>query len=211
MADLKSIAAVRIGGPKYPEKKRINLHQKENKKETVIAELIAFVLFWVLLYFFVQFAVLAPMRAADIAEERYRNTVLQLESLKEENSAMDEVTVEYAHYGSSYLTEEEAGTPDRIKMLGTLKTTIFPLCQSVSAVSINEDHMDITCVLPKGTVLANLIAQIEQDGTVRYVTASLESTKEQEAGSIDALAAEKPVDVVLSVSFYKPGESGGTS
>ena len=168
-------------------------------------------LFWVLLYFFVQFAVLAPMRAADIAEERYRNTVLQLESLKEANSAMDEVTVEYAHYGSSYLTEEEAGTPDRIKMLGTLKTTIFPLCQSVSAVSINEDHMDITCVLPKGTVLANLIAQIEQDGTVRYVTASLESTKEQEAGSIDALAAEKPVDVVLSVSFYKPGESGETS
>lgn len=63
-------------------------------------------------------------------------------------------------------------------MLGTLKTTIFPLCQSVSVVSINEDHMDITCVLPKGTVLANLIAQIEQDGTVCYVTASLESTKE---------------------------------
>ena len=118
---------------------------------------------------------------------------------------------EYAHYGSSYLTEEEAGTPDRIKMLGTLKTTIFPLCQSVSVVSINEDHMDITCVLPKGTVLANLIAQIEQDGTVCYVTASLESTKEQEAGSIDAIAAEKPVDVVLSVSFYKPGESGETS
>ena len=211
MADLKSIAAVRIGGPKYPEKKRINLHQKENKKETVIAELIAFVIFWILLYFFVQFAILAPMRAADIAEERYRNTMLQLESLKEANSAMDEVTVEYAHYGSSYLTEEEAGTPDRIKMLGTLKTTIFPLCQSVSVVSINEDHMDITCVLPKGTVLANLIAQIEQDGTVCYVAASLESTKEQEAGSIDAIAAEKPVDVVLSVSFYKPGESGETS
>lgn len=48
-------------------------------------------------------------------------------------------------------------------------------------------------------------------GRVCYVTASLESTKEQEAGSIDAIAAEKPVDVVLSVSFYKPGESGETS
>ena len=33
MADLKSIANMQIGGPKYPKKRRINLYQKQTKKE----------------------------------------------------------------------------------------------------------------------------------------------------------------------------------
>ena len=32
MADLKSIANMQIGGPKYPKKRRINLYQKQTKK-----------------------------------------------------------------------------------------------------------------------------------------------------------------------------------
>lgn len=211
MADLKVIAAIHPGGSRYPEKKRINLYQKERKKENIIAELILFGMFLLLLYFFVRYAVLAQMQAADLAEVRYQNTAAQLESLKEANGAMEEVTVEYAHYGSSYMNDEERSTPDRIAMLNTLKTTIFPLCKSVSVVSINGDHMDIHCVLPKGTLLTNLIARIEEDETVHYVTASLEATTGQGAEKIDALAAEKPVDAVLTVSFWKPGESGETS
>ena len=38
MADLKSIANMQIGGPKYPKKRRINLYQKQNKKGKIAAE-----------------------------------------------------------------------------------------------------------------------------------------------------------------------------
>lgn len=39
MADLKSIANMQIGGPKYPKKRRINLYQKQVKKGKIAAEL----------------------------------------------------------------------------------------------------------------------------------------------------------------------------
>lgn len=39
MADLKSIANMQIGGPKYPKKRRINLYQKQTKKGKIAAEL----------------------------------------------------------------------------------------------------------------------------------------------------------------------------
>ena len=43
MADLKSIANMQIGGPKYPKKRRINLYQKQVKKGKIAAELGVFV------------------------------------------------------------------------------------------------------------------------------------------------------------------------
>lgn len=45
MADLKSIANMQIGGPKYPKKRRINLYQKQTKKGKIAAELGAFAVF----------------------------------------------------------------------------------------------------------------------------------------------------------------------
>ena len=46
MADLKSIANMQIGGPKYPKKRRINLYQKQTKKGKIAAELGAFCRFY---------------------------------------------------------------------------------------------------------------------------------------------------------------------
>lgn len=48
MADLKSIANMQIGGPKYPKKRRINLYQKQTKKGKIAAELGAFAVLWFL-------------------------------------------------------------------------------------------------------------------------------------------------------------------
>ena len=53
MADLKTIANIQIGGPKYPSKKRINLYQREFKKRVIAAQLSAFAVFLVFLYGFV--------------------------------------------------------------------------------------------------------------------------------------------------------------
>ena len=56
MADLKSIANMQIGGPKYPKKRRINLYQKQTKKGKIAAELGAFAVFMVFVYGFSRFA-----------------------------------------------------------------------------------------------------------------------------------------------------------
>lgn len=48
MADLKSIANMQIGGPKYPKKRRINLYQKQTKKGKIAAELARLPFLWFL-------------------------------------------------------------------------------------------------------------------------------------------------------------------
>lgn len=58
MADLKSIANMQIGGPKYPKKRRINLYQKQTKKGKIAAELGAFAVFMVFVYGFSRFGVM---------------------------------------------------------------------------------------------------------------------------------------------------------
>ena len=60
MADLKSIANMQIGGPKYPKKRRINLYQKQTKKGKIAAELGAFAVFMVFVYGFSRFGVMPP-------------------------------------------------------------------------------------------------------------------------------------------------------
>ena len=212
MADLKMLAGMQIGGSRYPEKRRINLYQRRIKKSTVVLELAAFALFGVALYVFVRVGVLLPMQQADHAEMVYQNMASQLETMRAANGIFNDVSAEYAHYGSSFMSDEEKNTPDRLVMINTLETKIFPQCKSISDISVSDDQMVIGCILPKGTVLSELVGGIEQDDAVRYVTASIESTqKDQTAGADDRLAAQKAVNATLTVMFKLPGESGETS
>lgn len=152
------------------------------------------------------------MQQADHAEMVYQNMASQLETMRAANGIFNDVSAEYAHYGSSFMSDEEKNTPDRLVMINTLETKIFPQCQSISDISVSDDQMVINCILPKGTVLSELVGGIEQDDAVRYVTASIESTqKDQTAGADDRLAAQKAVNATLTVMFKLPGESGETS
>lgn len=212
MADLKMLAGIQIGGSRYPEKRRINLYQRRIKKSTVVLELAAFGAFCAVLYVFVRVGVLLPMQQADHAELVYQNMAAQLETMRSANSVFDEVSAEYAHYGSSFMSEEEKNTPDRLVVINTLETKIFPQCKSISDISVSDDQMVISCILPKGTVLSELVGEIEQDDAVRYVTASIEATKkDQTQEANDRLAAQKAVNATITVMFKLPGESGETS
>lgn len=206
------LAGMQIGGSRYPEKRRINLYQRRIKKSTVALELAAFALFWVVLYVFVRVGVILPMQQAEHAEMVYQNMASQLETMRTANGIFDDVSAEYAHYGSSFMSDEEKNTPDRLVMINTLETKIFPQCQSISDISVSGDQMVINCILPKGTVLSELVGGIEQDDAVRYVTASIESTQKDQTVEMDErLAAQKAVNATLTVMFKLPGESGETS
>ena len=187
MADLKSIANIQIGGPKYPKKRRINLYQKQTKKGKIAAELGAFAVFMVFVYGFSRFGVMLPLQEADRAEAVYAATEKELRTLEKSNEVYGEVLAEYAHYGNGYLNEEESKLPDRRMMLDSLKSQIFPLT-TVSSVSITSDQMSL-----------------EADPNVRYVTASLEETVKKE-GEERALASLKQVGVSMAVFFNEPEE-----
>lgn len=207
MADLKSIAKMQIGGPKYPDKKRINLYQREFKKSKIALDLAAFAVFLVFLHFFVVLGVKEPLRKAERAELSYQRMEQQLASIREANSVMPEVVEEYDHYGNAWQSEDEKKVPDRLQMFEVLSSRIFSQCSSISSVSIREDWMSISCVLPRGTVLSELIGQIEEEDCVRYVTASLEATVGT-AVQTSELALSKKTDADITVYFYAPGESG---
>ena len=187
MADLKSIANMQIGGPKYPKKRRINLYQKQTKKGKIAAELGAFAVFMVFVYGFSRFGVMLPLQEADRAEAVY-----------------GEVLAEYAHYGNGYLNEEESKLPDRRMMLDSLKSQIFPLT-AVSSVSITSDQMSLEGTIPNGTLFPQLVRDAQADPNARYVTASLEETVKKD-GEERVLASLKQVGVSMAVFFNEPEE-----
>ena len=120
---------------------------------------------------------------------------------------MREVKTEYAHYGNSWRNDQEAVMPDRLVMLDVLKNTIFPICKTIETVRVTDDQMDLECTLERGTILKSLIKEIEEDGAVRYVTASLEETEDEDLLDISKRAEDKVVRAQVTVYFYAPGES----
>ena len=194
MTDLKSIANMQIGGPKYPKKRRINLYQKQTKKGKIAAELGAFAVFMVFVYGFSRFGVMLPLQEADRAEAVYAATEKELRTLEKSN----------AHYGNGYLNEEESKLPDRRMMLDSLKSQIFPLT-AVSSVSITSDQMSLEGTIPNGTLFPQLVRDAEADPNARYVTASLEETVKKD-GEERVLASLKQVGVSMAVFFNEPEE-----
>ena len=208
MADLKTIANIQIGGPKYPSKKRINLYQREFKKRVIAAQLSAFAVFLVFLYGFVQVGIIMPMQKADRAVMAYERMEKQLETMKNANSVMPEVTEKYAHYGNSWQTDAERVLPDRLMMLDVMKNKIFPICENIEGFSLMDDQISFSCRLDHGAILSDMVRQIEEDEHVRYVTASVEATPgESVEGQENMLASGKKVTVDMVIYFKQAGES----
>ena len=203
MADLKSIANMQIGGPKYPKKRRINLYQKQTKKGKIAAELGAFAVFMVFVYGFSRFGVMLPLQEAD-RQRRFMRRQRRSSYMEKSNEVYGEVLAEYAHYGNGYLNEEESKLPDRRMMLDSLKSQIFPLT-AVSSVSITSDQMSLEGTIPNGTLFSQLVRDAQADPNARYVTASLEETVKKD-GEERALASLKQVGVSMAVFFNEPEE-----
>ena len=210
MADLKKLANTQIGGPKYPDKKRINLYQREIKKGVIVAQISAFAVFLVFLYGFTQVGIVMPLQEADRAEQAYQRMEQQLAKMKLDNSVMPDVQEAYAHYGNAWQNEQERQIPDRLNIAAVIKNRVFPLCKYIPAISIVDDHVEFSCTLERGSMLPELVRQIEEEDTVRYVTASLESTTGVDAldAAENKLAMNKNAVAHVTVYFKVPGESG---
>lgn len=212
MADFKDIAKMQIGGPKYPSKKRINLYQREFKKGIVVGELAAFGVFLVFLYGFAQIGIVQPLQEAERAEMAYERMERQLDAMKRANSVMPEVTENYAHHGNAWQNDAERLIPDRLMMMDVMKNKIFPLCDNIESFSLMDDQISFSCKLQYGSLLSDMVRQIEEDENVRYVTASVEATPgETEDGQEQAIATGKKVTVDMVIYFKQAGQNAGES
>lgn len=207
MADLKSIAKMQIGGPKYPEKKRINLYQREFKKGIIVGEVVSFAAFMAFLYVFAQVGIVQPLQEAERAEAAYARMEKQLEVMRSANSVMPEVSENYAHYGNAWQTDEERLIPDRLMMLDVMKTKVFPVCDLIDGFSLMDDQISFSCRLERGMMLSDMVRQIEEEEHVRYVTATVEATPgDEEEEHVRAL--DKKVNVDMIIYFKQAGETG---
>ena len=70
--------------------------------------------------------------------------------------------------------------------------------------------MEFLCELERGSVLPELVRQLEEDESVRYVTASLEASDDANAAAAFStkLALNKRVVAHVTVYFKVPEESG---
>lgn len=92
----------------------------------------------------------------------------------------------------------------------SIKDRVFPLCKHIPAVSIVDDHVEFLCELERGSMLPELVRQLEADESVRYVTASLEASDDANTAGVFStkLALSKGVVAHVTVYFKVPGESG---
>ena len=144
------------------------------------------------------------------AEQDYQRMEQQLAAMKLANSVMPEVQEAYAHYGSAWQNESERQIPDRLAITALIKDRVFPLCKYIPAVSIVDDHVEFLCELERGSMLPELVRQLEADESVRYVTASLEASDDANAAGVFStkLALSKRVVAHVTVYFKVPLESG---
>lgn len=205
MINIKALAGKQIGASKYPEKKQINLYQKERKRGSTFC-CICLPLFGVLfLVLFLKFGIIEPLHQAERAELLYQRYETQLALLQEANEQTESIQAEYAHYGNDYPEKYEKNLPDRLFMLNTLKTDVFPFCKQVPSVLITEDQMELRCILPTGMSLSRLLSQVESNERVRYVTVQKEATAEQ-MDSSGKTAQEKEVNVSMIIYFQTEGK-----
>ena len=176
----------------------------------IAAQLSAFAVFLVFLYGFVQVGIVMPLQEAERAEQDYQRMEQQLAAMKLANSVMPEVQEAYAHYGSAWQNESERQIPDRLAITALIKDRVFPLCKYIPAVSIVDDHVEFLCELERGSMLPELVRQLEADESVRYVTASLEASDDANTAAVFStkLALSKRVVAHVTVYFKVPGESG---
>ena len=123
-----------IGGSKkikYPDKEVINFIKDEKKKSDGKAILV-FTLFMAALLVFIYFGVIRQLQKINEAEAVYKQTVSELNDLKEKNEAMADVEEEYNSRIEMYYSEEESEYSNRKEIIDMISEDVLPYLDDIS-------------------------------------------------------------------------------
>lgn len=175
MKKLSEIGSKPIGKSKYPDKTSINLLMQDKSGGDPKFQIVIFVIFALILAVFVKFMVIDKLAEAYEAQRLYEQTQAQIDQLKAANEKYDEVREKYSHYGNGYLNDEEKAEQDRVDMMDVIKKNVISR-SDIQSVEISGNVATLTIDNIRLNVVSEIVAAVEQNDIVSFVTVSTAGT-----------------------------------
>lgn len=175
-----------IGKTKYPEKTSLNLVEKAKTQSKPGVQILLFVIFLVLLAVFVKFMVVDKLVEAYEAETAYMTMQNQIAQLQEANKDYEKVREEYSHYGNGYLNDAERAERDRMEMLKIIDRHVVRRAK-VETIEIAENAASLTINEIGLKTVAAMVADLEDEDVVSYVTVSTAGTNKDSNQVVQAV------------------------
>lgn len=156
----------------YPSKTTINLVQEKDGTRSTAMELALFGIFIVILLVLCKFFVIDPIQQATESGGDLSSAQSQLAALQAENEIYADISDEYSKYVVSGLTDAEQNLADREQLMDLLRTTVLSQAPYLQTVQVTGNVVSLTCVGVTLQDLSGLVASLEADPRVAYVTVS---------------------------------------
>ena len=179
-----------IGGNKkikYPDKEVINFIKDEKKKSDGKA-LLVFTLFMAALLVFIYFGVIRQLQKINEAEAIYKQTVSELNDLKEKNEEMSDVEEEYNSRIEMYYSEEEAEYSNRKEIIDMISEDVLPYLDDVTVDVSSDNQITIIANQADFSSISQVLDILEADDRVYYVNVSTsdQQSNEDSGYTVDA-------------------------
>ena len=171
-----------IGGSKkikYPDKEVINFIKDEKKKSDGKA-LLVFTLFMAVLLVFIYFGVIRQLQKINEAEAAYKQTVSELNDLKEKNEAMADIEEEYNSRIEMYYSEEEAEYSNRKEIIDMISEDVLPYLDNVTVDVSSDNQITIIANQADFSSISQVLDILEADDRVYYVNVSTSNQQSNE-------------------------------
>lgn len=171
-----------IGGSKkikYPDKEVINFIKDEKKKSDGKAILV-FTLFMAALLVFIYFGVIRQLQKINEAESAYKQTVSELNDLKEKNEAMADIEEEYNSRIEMYYSEEEAEYSNRKEIIDMISEDVLPYLDDINVEVGSDNTITITANQADFSTVSQVLDILEADDRVYYVNVSTSDQQSNE-------------------------------
>ncbi|MEG2201982.1 MAG: hypothetical protein RRX94_07270 [Raoultibacter sp.] len=174
--------------PTYPTKRTINLIEQAAPRVNRKIEIGLFVVTLIVIAIFAKFLVVDPLSSTVQSTADLQEATAYLEQLKEQADTLKKESADHDRYVVVGKTEEELNLADRgavFELLGT-KIAGAAYLQSVKATG---NTITVTCLGLGLQDVSKLVADLEKDERVSYVTVSTTSTpdKKQSSATIEIL------------------------
>lgn len=171
-----------IGGNKkikYPDKEVINFIKDEKKKSDGKA-LLVFTLFMAALLVFIYFGVIRQLQKINEAEAVYKQTVSELNDLKEKNEAMADIEEEYNSRIEMYYSEEEAEYSNRKEIIDMISEDVLPYLDNVTVDVSSDNQITIIANQADFSSISQVLDILEADDRIYYVNVSTSDQQSNE-------------------------------
>ena len=197
---------------RYPSKRSINLLVKEDRTRPLVRTFALFGVYLVALALFVHFFVIGKIMKLNQAESNFDQISSEVEDMRQANADYEQVRADYSHYGNSYLNAEESDMQDRMDIIALLDRDLMDQ-KGLINVSISGNVATLTITSDMLRNVADIVATLENEDMVSYVTVSTAASTAADTGSAVLVSSASDTaksgteDVVATMTINFNGKS----